>query len=63
MEFLAEIYTIKACIMENIEEGYTGRNIYFLSDRHAAIKALKSFQVKFQITVGLPLIRGEIGRT
>jgi hypothetical protein len=29
MEFQAEIYTIKACIVEHIEEGYTGRNIYF----------------------------------
>jgi predicted RNA binding protein with dsRBD fold (UPF0201 family) len=63
MEFQAEIYAIKACIMENTEEGYTGRSIYFLSDRQAAIKGLKSFQMKFQITVGLPSICGEIGRT
>jgi hypothetical protein len=27
--FQAEIYAIKACIMENIDEGYTGRNIYY----------------------------------
>jgi hypothetical protein len=63
MEFQAEIYAIKACIMENIEEGYTGSNIYFLSDRQAAIKALKTFQMKFQITVELPSMHGEIGRT
>jgi len=62
MEFQAEIYAIKACIMENIEEGYTGSNIYFLSDRQAAIKALKSFRMKFQITVELLSIHGEIGR-
>jgi len=43
--FQAEIYTIKACILENIEKGYTGRNIYILSDREAAIKALDSFQI------------------
>jgi hypothetical protein len=32
--FQAEIYAIKACIMENIEKGYKGRNIYILSDSH-----------------------------
>jgi hypothetical protein len=32
--FQPEIYAIKACIMENIEKGYTGRNIYILSDSH-----------------------------
>jgi hypothetical protein len=63
MEFQAEIYAIKACIMENTEEVYTGRNIYFLSNRQAAIKDLKSFQMKFQITSGLPSVHGEIGRT
>jgi hypothetical protein len=62
MEFQAEIYTIKACTMENTEEGYTCRNIYFLSNRQAVIKALKSFQMKFQITLGLPSIHGEVGR-
>jgi hypothetical protein len=31
--FQAEIYAIKACIMENIERSFTGRNIYILSDR------------------------------
>jgi hypothetical protein len=41
--FQAEIYDIKACRMEDIEKGYTGRNIYFLSDSQAAIKALDSF--------------------
>jgi hypothetical protein len=34
MVFQAEICAIKACIVENIEKGYTGRNIYILSDRH-----------------------------
>jgi hypothetical protein len=41
----AEIYVIKVCIMENIVKGYTGRNIYILSDSQAAIKALDSFQI------------------
>jgi hypothetical protein len=57
MEFQAEIYAIKACIVENIEEGYTGRN------KQAAVKALKSFQMKFQITLGLPSVPEETGRT
>jgi hypothetical protein len=40
----AEMYAIKACIMENIESGYTGRNTYILSDSQTEIKALNSFQ-------------------
>jgi hypothetical protein len=47
--FQAEIYAIKACIMENIEKGYTGRNIYILSDSQAAIKALDSFQINSKL--------------
>jgi ribonuclease HI len=43
--FQAEIYAIKACIIEDIEKGYTGRNSYILSDSHAAIKAPDSFQI------------------
>jgi hypothetical protein len=35
MVFQAEIYAIKACIMEN----YKGRNIYILSNSQAAITA------------------------
>jgi hypothetical protein len=49
--------------MENTEKGYTGRNIYIFSDIQAVIKALNSFQMKFQINVGLPSIRGEVERT
>jgi hypothetical protein len=30
--FQAEIYAIRACITENIETGYTDRNIYILSE-------------------------------
>jgi len=29
MVFEAEIYAIKACIMQNIEKGYRSRNIIF----------------------------------
>jgi ribonuclease HI len=47
--FQAEIYAIKACIMENIEKGYTGRNIYILSDSQVAIKALDSFQINSKL--------------
>jgi len=42
-------YAIKACIMENIENGYTGRNINILSDDQAAIKALESFQINSKL--------------
>jgi ribonuclease HI len=47
--FQAEIYAIKACVMENIEKGYTGRNCYILSDSQAAIKALDSFQINSKL--------------
>jgi hypothetical protein len=40
--FQADIYAIKACVMENTEKGYTGRNICILADSQAAIKALDS---------------------
>jgi hypothetical protein len=29
----------------NVEKGYTGRNIYILSDSQAAIKVLNNFQI------------------
>jgi hypothetical protein len=35
--FKAEMYAIKACIMENIEKGYAGSNIYIPSNSQAAI--------------------------
>jgi ribonuclease HI len=38
-------YAIKACIMENIEKIYTGRNIYILFDSQIAVKVLYSFQI------------------
>jgi hypothetical protein len=47
--FQAEIYAIKACIRENIEKDYKGRNIYILSDSQAAIKALNNFQINFKL--------------
>jgi ribonuclease HI len=44
MVLQAEMYAIKACIMENTEKGYTGRTpISF--DSQAAIKALDGFQI------------------
>jgi hypothetical protein len=49
MVFQAKIYDIKACIMEDIEKGYTGRNISILSDSQAAIKALDSFQINSKL--------------
>jgi hypothetical protein len=45
--FQAEIYTIKACVMGNTEKGYTGRNIYVLSNSQAAIEALDMFPDEF----------------
>jgi len=41
--FQAEIYVSKACIMENVGKGYTGRNICILSGSQAAIEALGNF--------------------
>jgi len=36
---------IKACVMENTEKSYTGRNIYIIFDSVAAIESLESFQI------------------
>lgn len=36
----AQIYAIKACIMQDIERGYTGRNICILSNSQEAINGL-----------------------
>jgi ribonuclease HI len=47
--FQAEIYAIKVCIMENIRKGYTGTNIYILSDSQAAIRTLDSFQINSKL--------------
>jgi hypothetical protein len=47
--FQSEIYAIKACVMENIEKGYTGRNMYHLSDSQSTIKALNSFHINFKL--------------
>jgi hypothetical protein len=43
--FPTKRYANKACIMENTEESYTGRNIYILPDTQGAMKALDSFQI------------------
>jgi ribonuclease HI len=43
--FQADVYTIKACIDENLDKGYRNRNIYILSDSQAAIKALGKYQI------------------
>lgn len=45
----AEIYAIKAWIMENKEMGYRDRNIYILSDRRVAIKVLNNFQINHKL--------------
>jgi hypothetical protein len=38
--FQAEVYAIKACVIENLDRNYGNKNIYILSDSRAAIKAL-----------------------
>jgi hypothetical protein len=48
MVFQAEIYSIKACIMCNIEKGYRGRNIYILSDRQPS-RPVTSFQINSKL--------------
>jgi len=47
--FQADVYAIKAYIMENIENGYTCRNICILSDSQAAIKALDSCKINSEL--------------
>jgi gamma-glutamylcyclotransferase (GGCT)/AIG2-like uncharacterized protein YtfP len=42
--FQAEVYAIKAYAAENIKRGYLKRNIYFLSDSQATIKALDNLR-------------------
>jgi ribonuclease HI len=49
MIFQEEIYAIKACIMENIEKDYKGRNVYIFSDSQAAVKALNNFQINSKL--------------
>jgi ribonuclease HI len=43
--FQAEVYAIKACADENIGRNYKNKNIYILSDSHAAIQALDKYQI------------------
>ena len=47
--FQVKIYATKAYIMENIEKGYAGRNIYILSDAQATITTLESFQINSKL--------------
>ena len=44
-----EMYTIKACIMENIENGNKSRDTYILFDSQVAIKALKNFEISYKL--------------
>jgi hypothetical protein len=46
--FQAE-YAIKACIMKNKGKGYTGKNMYILSNSPAVIKAFDSFQINSKL--------------
>jgi ribonuclease HI len=47
--FQAEMYAIKACIMENTEDSCKARNICILSDSQAAIKVLNNFQINSKL--------------
>jgi ribonuclease HI len=49
MVFRVYIYAIKACMVGNIEKGYTGRSICILSDSQAAVQALDSFQINSKL--------------
>jgi hypothetical protein len=40
MVFEAEVYSIKACTIENLDSNYKNRNICVLSDSQAAVIAL-----------------------
>jgi len=47
--FQDETRAIKACVKENKEKGYAGRNICIVSNSQAAIKALDSFQINSKL--------------
>jgi hypothetical protein len=47
--FQDEIYAIKVRVMEKIENGHTGRNIYILSNSQAAIKAPEIVQINSKL--------------
>jgi len=49
MVFQTEIYAIKVCLMEKVEKGYRGRNIYIISDSQAANKDLESFHINYKL--------------
>jgi hypothetical protein len=41
--FQVELYTIKACTVEDLDWNYRNRNIYILSDIQAAIRELDNY--------------------
>jgi hypothetical protein len=45
--FQAEVYAIKACMVENLDRNYRNRNrnIYIFSERQAAIEALGNYKI------------------
>jgi hypothetical protein len=43
--FQAEVHAIKECAVENLVRNYKNKNIYNISDRQAAIKALGKYQI------------------
>jgi hypothetical protein len=45
ISFQAEVYSIKACLAENLHRIYMNRNIYIPSDSQAAIKGLSSHRI------------------
>ena len=47
--FQAEMCAIKACVMENAEKSYKGRNIYILSNSQAAINVHNNFQINSKL--------------
>jgi hypothetical protein len=47
--FLAEIYAIGSCTSGKVNRNYEDRNIYILSDSHAALKALDSFHINSEL--------------
>jgi hypothetical protein len=60
--YQAEIYAIKACIMENTEKGYKGRNIIFsLTVKQQSRRLITSRSIL--TSLGLPSIPCETGRT
>lgn len=47
--YYRQVYTIMACVAENMERGYEKRNIYIQSKSQAINKALDNYQINIKV--------------